>query len=37
MYTHTCRCLVCAGLLVVLLAGTMPALGGPAFSPRRPI
>jgi len=37
MYSHTCRWLVCAGLLVVLLAGTTPALGGPAFSPRRPI
>lgn len=37
MHSHTCRWLVCAGVLVVLLAGTMPALGGPAFTPRRPI
>ncbi|MGH2372203.1 MAG: tripartite tricarboxylate transporter substrate binding protein [bacterium] len=37
MWSYLGRLFVFAGLVVVLLAGTMPAVGGPAFAPRRPI
>lgn len=37
MWRHVRRLLVYVALSVVLLAGTVPAVGGPAFAPRRPI
>lgn len=37
MWPFAGRLIVLAGLILVLLAGAMPAVGGPAFAPRRPI
>jgi putative tricarboxylic transport membrane protein len=37
MWPFAGRLAVLVGLIVVLLIGTVPAVGGPAFTPRRPI